>query len=187
MTGAEFFNVGLLRTARLFMSYTQCSPMHFFHFWRLFMNTRIVPLALLMASLFGCSSASNHSNHSMNLPLAATRANVGQTGNATLTAEGNQTNFDFYITGVPTGTILPPRIFTFINKGSCQQPGSVAYAMNDKVNTRNEAGANGWSFYRNAPIATSELLAGKYSVVVRTSPEDGNVDIFCGDVARAKR
>jgi hypothetical protein len=59
--------------------------------------------------------------------------------------------------------------------------------MNDKVNTKNEAGSNGWSFYRNAPIATSELLSGQYSVVVRTSPEDGNVDIFCGDVAQAKR
>jgi hypothetical protein len=148
------------------------------------MNTRIVPLALLMAGLFGCSTASNHS---MNLPLAATHRNAGQTGNATLTAEGNQTNFDFYITGVPTGTLLPPRIYTFINKGSCQQPGPVAYAMNDKVNTKNEAGANGWSFYRNAPIATSELLSGKYSIVVRTSPEDGSVDIFCGDVAQAKR
>lgn len=148
------------------------------------MNTRIVPLALLMASLFGCSTASNHS---MNLPLAATHSNVGQSANTTLTAEGNQTNLDFYITGVPTGTILLPRIYTFINKGSCQQPGPVAYAMNDKVNTRNEAGANGWSFYRNAPVAMSELLSGNYSIVVRTSPEDGSVDIFCGDVAQAKR
>jgi hypothetical protein len=158
--------------------------MHFFHFWRLFMNIRIVPLALLVASLFGCSTASNHS---MNLPLAATHANVGHTGNATLTPEGNQTNFDFFISGVPDGTILPPRIYTFINKGSCQQPGPVAYAMNDKVNTKDEAGSNGWSFYRNAPIPTTELLSGHYSIVVRTSPEDGNVDIFCGDVAQAKR
>lgn len=148
------------------------------------MNTRIVPLMLLAASLFGCSTASNQS---MNLPLAATRANVGHTGNATLTPEGNQTNFDFFISGVPDGTVVPPRIFTFINKGSCQQPGPVAYAMNDKVNTKNEAGSNGWSFYRNAPISTSELLSGQYSILVQTSPEDGSVDIFCGDVAQAKR
>jgi hypothetical protein len=148
------------------------------------MNIRIVPLALLVASLYGCSTASDHS---MNLPLAATHANTGHTGNATLTPEGNQTNFDFFISGVPDGTILPPRIYTFINKGSCQQPGPVAFAMNDKVNTKDEAGSNGWSFYRNAPITTSELLSGHYSIVVRTSPEDGNVDIFCGDVAQAKR
>lgn len=147
------------------------------------MNTRIVlPALLIIASLFGCSSTSNHS---MNLPLAATHSNPGQTGTTTLTAVGNQTNFDFYITGVPTGTILPPRIFTFINKGGCQQPGPVAYAMNDKVNTSSSAGTNGWSFYRSAPIAMKDLLSGKYSIVVRTAPEDGNADIFCGDVAQA--
>ncbi|MNN50597.1 hypothetical protein D3C81_1651910 [compost metagenome] len=148
------------------------------------MNIHIVPLALLVASLFGCSTASNHS---MNLPLAATHANAGHTGNVTLTPEGNQTNLDFFISGVPAGADLPLRIFTFINKGSCQQPGPVAYALNDKVNTKDEAGSNGWSFYRNAPIATSELLSGHYAIVVRTSPEDGSVDIFCGDVAHAKQ
>jgi hypothetical protein len=100
---------------------------------------------------------------------------------------GNQTNFDFYITGVPTGTILPPRIYTFINKGSCQQPGPAAFAMNDKVNTEPNAGTGGWTFYRSAPITMPDLLSGKYSVVVRTSPEDGSVDIFCGDVAHATR
>lgn len=144
------------------------------------------PLATLLitASLFGCTSSSNHS---MNLPLAATAKNPGHVANTTLTAAGNQTNFDFNITGVPIGTIMPPRLYTFINKGSCQQPGPVAFAMNDKVNTQSATGAGGWSFYRSAPIPMAELLSGKYSVVVRTSPEDGNVDIFCGDVAQARR
>jgi hypothetical protein len=143
------------------------------------------PLAavLVMASLFGCTSSSNHS---MNLPLAATHQNMGQIGNTTLTAVGDQTNFDFYISGVPSGTNLPPRIYTFVNKGSCQQPGAVAYAMNDKVNTERNTGTNGWMFYRSAPIKLPDLLAGKYSVLVRTAPEDGNVNIFCGDVAQAK-
>ncbi|MNE24044.1 hypothetical protein D3C80_1173190 [compost metagenome] len=139
--------------------------------------------ALLIAtSLIGCTSSSNHS---MNLPLAATHHNPGHTGTTTVTAVGDQTNFDFYITGVPTGTLLPPRIYTFINKGGCQQPGPVAYAMNDKVNTKSAAGTNGWTFYRSAPIKMADLMAGKYSISVRTSPEDGNVAIFCGDVAQA--
>ena len=144
------------------------------------------PLAALLitASLLGCT---NSSSQSMNLPLTATHRNPGQIANTTLTGVGNQTNFDFYITGVTTGTILPPRIYTFVNKGSCQQPGAVAFAMNDKVNTEPSAGTNGWTFYRSAPITMPDLLAGKYSVVVRTSPEDGNADIFCGDVAQAKR
>ncbi|MGW8461622.1 hypothetical protein [Pseudomonas sp. CLCA07] len=144
------------------------------------------PLAALLvtASLFGCTSSSNHS---MNLPLAATHANPGKIATTTLTSVGDQTNFDFYITGVPTGTIMPPRIFTFINKGSCQQPGAVAYALNDKVNTEPNAGTGGWTFYRSAPIKMPDLLAGNYSVLLRTSPEDGNTDIFCGNVAQATK
>jgi len=33
----------------------------------------------------------------------------------------------------------------------------------------------------------SDLLSGKYAIVVRTSPVDGSADIFCGDVAHAAR
>lgn len=144
------------------------------------------PLAMLLitASLFGCTSSSNQS---INLPLAATHKNPGRIANTTLTGVGSQTNFDFYISGVPTGTISPPRIYTFINKGSCQQPGPAAYAMNDKVNTEPNAGTGEWTFYRSAPITMPDLLSGKYSIVVRTSPEDGNVDIFCGDIAQVAR
>ena len=144
------------------------------------------PLAALLvtASLFGCT---HPSNHSMNLPLTATHANPGKIATTSLTSVGDQTNFDFYITGVPVGTIMPPRIFTFINKGSCQQPGPVAYALNDKVNTEPNAGTGGWTFYRSAPIKMQDLLAGNYSVLLRTSPEDGNTDIFCGNVAQATK
>jgi hypothetical protein len=123
----------------------------------------------------------------MNLPLVATHQNPGKNATTTLTSVGDQTNFDFYITGVPNGTIMPPRIFTFINKGSCQQPGPVAYALNDKVNTEPNAGTGGWTFYRSAPIKMQDLLAGNYSVVLRTSPEDGNANIFCGNVAQATK
>jgi hypothetical protein len=159
--------------------------MHFFHYWRLAMKF-YTPLAALLvtASLFGCTSSSNHS---MNLPLVATHQNPGKNATTTLTSVGDQTNFDFYITGVPNGTIMPPRIFTFINKGSCQQPGPVAYALNDKVNTEPNAGTGGWTFYRSAPIKMQDLLAGNYSIVLRTSPEDGNANIFCGNVAQATK
>ncbi|MCY1396769.1 hypothetical protein D9M71_117530 [compost metagenome] len=144
------------------------------------------PLAVLCAtaSLFGCASSSDHS---VNLPLAATQQNMGQIATTTLTNVNNQTNFDFYISGIPDGTTLPLRIYTFIHKGSCQQPGPVAYAMNDKVNTDNAASTRGWSFYRSAPIPLQDLLAGKYAIVVRTAPEDGNIAIFCGDVAQATK
>jgi len=137
-------------------------------------------LAALMvtASLFGCTTSSDHG---VSVPLVATHRNLGQIGNATLTSWDKQTGFSFFISGVPSGASLPLRLYTFINKGSCQQPGPVAYAMNDQVNTKRQA-IRGWSFSRGAPVAMPVLLSGEYSIVVRTAPTDGNVDIFCGDI-----
>jgi hypothetical protein len=34
-------------------------------------------------------------------------------------------------------------------------------------------------------VALSTVLAGEYSVVVRTAATDGSVDIFCGDIPQA--
>jgi len=136
----------------------------------------------LGASLFGCATSSDHG---VNVPLMATRHNAGQIGNVTLTDLDKKTGLNFFISGAPTGVILPLRLYTFIYKGSCQQPGPVAYAMNDQVNTERQP-VKGWTFSRIAPVPTSELLSGGYSVVVRSAPDSGNLDLFCGDIKPAK-
>ncbi|MBV7515098.1 hypothetical protein [Pseudomonas sp. PDM25] len=137
-------------------------------------------LAALMvtASLFGCTTSSNHG---VSVPLVATRQNTGQIGNVTLADWGKETGLSFFISGAPSGASLPLRLFTFINKGSCQHPGPVAYAMNDHVTTERQA-IRGWAFSRSAPVALPVLLAGEYSIVVRSAPDSGNIDIFCGDI-----
>ena len=133
---------------------------------------------LVVASLFGCAS---ESKPGANVTLTATRQNSGQIGNVTLADWGKETGFSFFISGAPNGASLPLRLYTFVNKGSCAQPGPVAYAMNDKVNTERQP-VRGWAFSRSAPVPLSTLLAGEYYVVVRTAATDGNVDIFCGDI-----
>jgi hypothetical protein len=133
---------------------------------------------MVIASLFGCTTSADHG---VSVPLVATRQNTGQIGNVTLANWDNKTGFSFFISGVPSGASLPLRLYTFINKGSCQQPGPVAYAMNDHVNTERQA-IRGWAFSRSAPVAMPVLLSGEYSVVVRSAPDSGNVDIFCGDI-----
>lgn len=133
---------------------------------------------LVVASLFGCASSSKPG---ANVTLTATRQNSGQIGNVTLGDWGKDTGFSFFISGAPNGASLPLRLYTFVNKGSCAQPGPVAYAMNDKVNTERQP-VRGWAFSRSAPVPLSTLLAGEYYVVVRTAATDGNVDIFCGDI-----
>ncbi|RAI65533.1 hypothetical protein DOZ80_23580 [Pseudomonas fluorescens] len=137
-------------------------------------------LAALMvaASLFGCTTSPSHG---VNVKLVATRQNAGQIGNVTLTDWDKKTGLSFFVSGVPSGASLPLRLYSFINNGSCERPGSVAYAMNDTVNTERQP-VRGWSFSRTAPVPLQTLLAGKYSVVVRTAATDGNFDIFCGDI-----
>ena len=133
---------------------------------------------MVSASLFGCATSSNQS---VSVTLVATRQNTGQIGNVALSAWDQQTGLSFFISGVPGGAALPLRLYSFINKGSCQNPGPVAYAMNDRVNTERQP-IRGWTFSRSVPVALPVLLSCEYHVVVRTAATDGNVDIFCGDI-----
>lgn len=136
--------------------------------------------ALLAAAIIvGCT---NSSSQTVTVPLNATPRNGGQIANTTLAVQGNETAFSFVVSGVPSGTLRPLNLYTSINKGSCERPGSVAYAMNDRINTNRISATRGWTYSRSAPVALSELLSGGYYLVVRTTPADGNVDIFCGDI-----
>lgn len=137
-------------------------------------------LAALMvaASLYGCSTSPSQD---VNVTLTATRQNAGQIGNVTLTDWDNKTGLSFFISGAPTGASLPLRLYSFINNRSCAEPGSVAYALNDQVNTERQP-VRGWTFNRTAPVPLKTLLSGEYSVVVRSAATDGNFDIFCGDI-----
>ncbi len=149
------------------------------------MKSRIQSVALIATVMvFGCTTSSNQT---VTIPLNATQRNLGQIANTTLAIQGNQTAFSFVISGVPSGTLRPLNLYTFINKGSCERPGPIAYAMNDQINTNRISATRGWTYSRSAPVAMSELLSGGYSVVVRTTPADGNVDIFCGDIKQESK
>ena len=143
------------------------------------MNLKISLAALLVTiTLFGCATSSTPS---VTVTLIATQRNAGQIGNVTLSSYDNKTGLSYFISGAPGGATLPLRLYTFIYKGSCQQPGPVAYAMNEQVNTERQP-IRGWTLSRTAPVEMSVLLSGEYAIVVRTAPSDGNFDIFCGDI-----
>ncbi|MBF6036151.1 hypothetical protein H8F23_23110 [Pseudomonas sp. P155] len=146
-------------------------------------SVKLLPIMLVASSLFGCATSSSPGT---NVPLTATRQNSGQIGNVTLADWGKDTGFSFFISGAPSGASLPLRLYAFVYKGSCAQPGPVAYAMNDKVTTERQP-VRGWAFSRSAPVSLSTLLTGEYAIVVRTAATDGNVDIFCGDIRQADK
>ncbi|MFJ4434147.1 hypothetical protein ACIPZG_24815 [Pseudomonas sp. NPDC089395] len=138
-------------------------------------------LSIIITSTLGCATSSHNV---VTLTLDATRQNTGQIANVTLSSQDTQTGFTFFIGGIPNGTTLPLRLYTFINKGSCQQPGPMAYAMNDRVDTDRMARTRTWTYSRTANVMMSALFADEYSIVVRTTPADGNIDIFCGNIKK---
>ncbi|VVN68439.1 hypothetical protein PS726_00247 [Pseudomonas fluorescens] len=142
--------------------------------------TNLLAVFMVATCICGCTTSSEQV---MTVPLLATQRNAGQIANTTLAGRGTQTGFSFIISGIPSGVSLPLRLYTFIYKGSCEQPGPIAFSLNDQVNTE-RAAVRGWTYSRSAPVAMSELLSGGYSIVVRTAPSDGNVDIFCGDITQ---
>ena len=147
------------------------------------MNSTPWLAALLTAGMLSACMTSPTNQLVVNIPLNATKQNAGQIAQASLAAQGETTSMSFFIGGVPQGVTRPVRLYTFVYPGSCGQLGpSPAYAMNQTLVTQPVAKRRGWTLSKSAPVALSELRAGGYALVVRTTAADGGVDIFCGDI-----
>lgn len=131
--------------------------------------------------LGGCAASSGGDGGLANVQLQATRINLGQTGMAVLVAKGESTSVDFTISGVPGGASEPLQLLSFIYPGSCANLAAMpAHSMNE--DTQVFPGQAGWVMSKTLPVALSTLRASAYAIVVRSSPADGNQNIFCGDI-----
>ena len=141
-------------------------------------------LFLAMAGLLGaCANTNDAAGDArvLTVPLQAGPQNRGEIAEATLVARGEATDVNFFIGGVPSGTTRPLQLLTFIYPGSGAQLGpQPAYAMNSTVHATIAGG--GWKLGKTVPVALTSLRGGKYSIVVRTTPADRNLDIFCGTI-----
>ena len=145
--------------------------------------TQYRPVLLAAGLLTVCTAANVGASQFVNVTLDASQANLGQTGLAAFVDNGASTGLDFTIGGVPAGASTPLQLQTFIYPGSCTSLGSQpAYAMNQ--DTQVFPGQAGWVMSKVVPVALSTLLAGNYAVVVRTSPADGDKNIFCGEIRK---
>ncbi|MCO6056598.1 hypothetical protein NG726_07905 [Pseudomonas sp. MOB-449] len=143
-------------------------------------------LALIIAAfvLCGCASPAGEAKKELlEVRLNATPKNAGRIAQATLVPRGDETSISFVISGVPSFTTRPVRLYTFIYPGSCVHPGaSPAYELNNTVTTERHFKGDVWRMSKSAPVPLSTLRSGDYSLVLRTTPADGNYDIFCGDI-----
>jgi hypothetical protein len=146
-------------------------------------------LASLVAAALSCGCAGtpdNRRSDTVSFVLQAGPRNAGETGRGFMTARGDRTLINLTITGVPPWVVRPIKLFTFVYAGSCAKRNArPAYALNDTVQVNAQNGTSGsgpFTIAKTVPAPMATLRSGEYAIVLRTSPADGNWDIFCGDM-----
>lgn len=145
---------------------------------------RYVALIMVAVGLCACASpAGDARKERVEVKLNATPRNAGHIAQATLVPRGDETSISMVIGGVPSYTTRPVRLYTFIYPGTCTSRGpSPAYGLNNTLITDRRYRGGVWWMSKSAPVPLSTLQASDYSLVLRTTPADGNYDIFCGDI-----
>ncbi len=139
-------------------------------------------LALVVAIgwISGCATSPQQIS---SVPLNATLSNAGNLGQATLTPLGHDTALRLFVSGVPNGTAMPAHLYTYVYSGTCGNLSpEPAYELNQTVNTEFNEPDVGFQLWKRVPVPFDTLRSGKYALVVRASPADGNRDMFCGNL-----
>jgi hypothetical protein len=150
------------------------------------------PTLIVAGLLTACAATADApSSNIVTITLQATPRNAGTIGRAFLMAEGTGTRVLIEVSGVPPQvSTRPVHLYTYVYAGTCNplapQP---AYALLDRVLAQSPTSsaivpAGGpFTVSNTAPMPLEKFRAGPYAIVVKTSPADGDVAIFCGDVA----
>jgi hypothetical protein len=147
------------------------------------MKTKHALLGLSICVLLtGCASSNTADDSRFhNVRLNPGPQNQGSIAQAGLTDQGPITGLNLFVGGVPSGSSSPLQIYSYIYPGTCAQLGAQpAFSLNENV--RANRVNNGWYLSKTAPISLVDLRAGHYAIVLRSSPADRNIELFCGDV-----
>jgi hypothetical protein len=143
---------------------------------------RWVTTLALLAALAGATTAEGRSDGEFQIKLQASSRNQGEMAWASFAPNGDSTAMVLNVSGVPSEFVRPVRLYTYIYRGSCVQlPASPAYELNEVVVPIRRS-ASPFTLNKSVPLPSNQLRSGGYSVVVRSSPPDGSIDLFCGDI-----
>lgn len=132
--------------------------------------------------LVGCVGATGD-KEVLTIRLQGGPQNAASIAQASLVSRGDITDITYFIGGVPVGVSRPVQLYTFIYSGSCAQLSvEPVYSMNSTVQTIPTD--SGWRLSKEVPVALNDLRSEPHALVVRTSPADGNTDIFCGGIPK---
>jgi hypothetical protein len=148
------------------------------------MDVRLRWVATLtaLAASAGAMTAEGRSDGEFQIKLKASLRNQGEIAWASFAPNGDSTAMVLNVSGVPSYFVRPVRLYTYIYRGSCVQlPASPAYELNEVVVPFRRPGPP-FTLNKSVPLPSNQLRSGGYSVVVRSSPPDGNIDLFCGDI-----
>ena len=139
-------------------------------------------LATLAALATGCANTTAD-REVLTVRLKAGHHNGGAIAQASLVGRGGSTDITYQIGGVPVGMSRPLQLYTFIYSGTCTQlSAEPAYSMNNT--TQAIPTETGWRLSKMAPVALDDLSSSPHALIVRSSPADGSIELFCGDIRR---
>jgi len=140
----------------------------------------------------GCDTAGYRAtaNDITTVELNASRKNAGATGKAFLIPRGNDTQVRIDVSGSNVPVTAPVQLYMFVYEGHCGTLGTqpkytltqVVQAQSALNPTNLGSGAGPWRLANTAPASIAVLRGTPHAIVVRTSPADANVDLFCGDI-----
>jgi hypothetical protein len=151
------------------------------------MNILIIAVCFLFSTaLVGAADESKKKkvdrNDRFSIKLKGSQWNASAIGNAIFVATDETSQVTIVMGGISKFISRPVRIYTYIYPGSCGNLGEApAYELNDTKIT-NSKGNNAWDVSKRIPVALSSLLENDYALVIRSTPPDGNRDLFCGDI-----
>jgi hypothetical protein len=150
-------------------------------------RSAVATLLIASGALSGCTvSPDARRDDSLNIVLTTARINAGETGRAILVPLGERTQVTIIVSGVPVELASRPvHLYTFIYKGTCGNPSEQpSYALTERVLAQSATSTGGGAFTITnvAPVSVDALLREPYSIRVKTSPADGDREIFCGDI-----
>ena len=151
-------------------------------------------MAATIASLhlmWGCTASNRAAEAStMTVRLSATGMNAGQVGKAFLRPQGDATVVTIEVSGLSVAATPPVQLYMAVFEGRCGSLGPRPKYALDKVvlvtETNNPTAlvpARGpFSLTNTAPAPLSQLTSSPHALVVRTSPMDLNLEVFCGNL-----
>jgi hypothetical protein len=145
---------------------------------------------LVVSTMWGCASASHEAAEKdmVTVQLIATGMNAGEVGKAILLPQGDGTRVTIQVSGVGVPVTPPVELYMSIYAGKCGSLGAQPKFVMTRIvrvttaNLSAMTAAGPFSLTNTAPATLAQLRDSPHALVVKTSPADSSVEVFCGNL-----